>query len=212
MNAITADARFWDGVARKYAAARIRDEAGYERTVARTGQLLDHQTVALEIGCGTGTTALRLAPGVARIVATDLSGEMIAIAREKAAAAGCRNVEFVVSGAADAPGADGSFGAVLAFNVLHLVADRSAALARVRNVLRPGGLLITKTPCIRELNVLIRAAIPVAQWFGKAPHVDSFAAADLERDITEAGFAIVERARHGSWRKDPRIFLVACRP
>jgi hypothetical protein len=32
---------------------------------------------------------------------------------------------------------------------------------------------------------------------------------DLEAEITEAGFAVIERDRHGSGRKDPRIFLVA---
>jgi ubiquinone/menaquinone biosynthesis C-methylase UbiE len=45
-------------------------------------------------GCGTGTTALKLAPSLGRIMATDISGEMIAIAREKARAEGCGNATF----------------------------------------------------------------------------------------------------------------------
>jgi hypothetical protein len=47
------------------------------------------------------------------------------------------------------------------------------------------------------------------QIVGKAPHVAIFSATVLEREIEAAGFAIIERARHGSKRKDARIFIVA---
>ena len=61
------DVRFWDRIARKYAASPIKDIAGYERTIARIAQLLGPTQSVLEIGCGTGTTALKLAPLVARL-------------------------------------------------------------------------------------------------------------------------------------------------
>lgn len=60
------EARFWDRIARKYASDPIKDTAGYERTLARTRELLTHTDTVLEIGCGTGTTALKLAPSVQR--------------------------------------------------------------------------------------------------------------------------------------------------
>src|SRR5262245_51026994 len=97
MSAIANDARFWDRIARKYAADKIADVAGYERTLEHTRRHLKASDKVLEFGCGTGTTALKLAPFVARIVATDISSEMIAIAREKASAEGVRNVEFEVA-------------------------------------------------------------------------------------------------------------------
>lgn len=77
------DARFWNGIARKYAGHRIKDLPGYERTVEHTRRLLRSSDAVLEIGCGTGTTALKLAPFVGRIVGSDLSNEMIAIARRE---------------------------------------------------------------------------------------------------------------------------------
>lgn len=80
---VTNDAHFWDRAARKYAADPIADMAGYERTLERTRQHLKGSDTVFEFGCGTGTTALRLAGSVERIVATDISGEMITIAREK---------------------------------------------------------------------------------------------------------------------------------
>jgi len=204
-----ADLRFWDRVARRYAADPIADMEGYERTVERTRHLLRPTDTVLELGCGTGTTALSLAPHVARMVATDLSGEMIAIAREKAATERCGNAEFAVARPEDAPWPDASFDAVLAFNLWHLVADRAAALAHVRRVLTPGGLFVSKTPCLAEMNPLIRLAVPVARLIGKAPWVAIFSAGGLEREIEAAGFAIVERARHGSGAKDARIFIAA---
>lgn len=211
MSVTSPDVRFWDRIARKYATDPIKDLAGYERTVARTRQLLDARATVLEIGCGTGTTALSLAPSVSHIFATDVSAEMIAIAQEKAASGTSKNVTFMVAPASRDLGTEALYDAVLAFNVLHLIGDRAAALAQARRVLKPGGLLISKTPCLSEMNPFIRIAVPIARWLGKAPSVSFFDAATLETEITRAGFTITERARHGSGRNDPRIFLVAQR-
>jgi ubiquinone/menaquinone biosynthesis C-methylase UbiE len=204
-----ADARFWDRTARRYAADPIKDLDGYERTLDRTRHYLNGTDAVLELGCGTGTTALRLAPHVSHMTATDLSGEMIAIAREKTTVQACRNVEFAVATPDRAPWPDGSFDAVLAFNLWHLVADRALALAQVHRLLKPGRLFVSKTPCLGEMNPLIRLAVPVMQLVGKAPYVAFFSAAELEGEIERAGFTIIERTRHGSGRKDARIFIVA---
>jgi ubiquinone/menaquinone biosynthesis C-methylase UbiE len=207
------DAQFWDRAARKYATDPIADIAGYERTLERTRHYLKGDETAFEFGCGTGTTALKLAPFVQRIVATDISAEMIAIAREKAKAEGCRNATFEVA-RPEAAWPDGSFDVALGFNVLHLVANREAALRGVHRLLRPGGLFISKTPCLKEMNPLMRIvlplAVPVMQLIGKAPNVvTSLSAANLEREIVAAGFEIVELARHGTRGKDVRPFIVA---
>lgn len=208
----TDDEHFWDRAARKYARDPIKDMSGYTRTLESTRQRLRDTDTVLELGCGTGTTALSLAPTVARLVGTDVSGEMIAIAREKAGAQGCGNVEFVVSPADRALRPDGTFDAVLAFNVLHLIADRPAALRQAVRSLKAGGLFISKTPCLSEMNALLRFAVPVARLVGKAPYVSFFSALELEAEIESVGFEIIERARHGSGRKDPRIFIVARAP
>jgi ubiquinone/menaquinone biosynthesis C-methylase UbiE len=202
-------ARFWDRSARKYAATSIADPAGYERTLQRTLHFLGAGDTVFEFGCGTGTTALRVAPSVGRIVATDISGTMIAIAREKADAEGCTNALFEVGTPENAPWLDETFDAALGFNILHLIAGREAALKGVHRLLKPGGLFISKTPCVKEMNPFVRMAIPAMQLAGKAPFVASFSGEDLEREIEAAGFGVVERARHGSRGKDVRPFLVA---
>ena len=82
----------------------------------------------------------------------------------------------------------------------------------MKRALKPGGLLISKTPCLAEMNALIRFAVPVMRAIGKAPYVSFFSAAQLEAEIARMGFSIIERARHGSGRRDPRIFIVARKP
>lgn len=209
MTAATKDERFWNKIARKYAASRISDMPGYERTLERTRHFLKPSDVAFEFGCGTGTTALKLAPSVARLVATDVSSEMIAIAREKALAEGCTNVEFTVATPSDAHAPEGAFDVALGFNVLHLVAARAEALRSIHRLLKPGALFISKTPCLREMNPMIRLIVPVMQAIGQAPYVAVFSTPELESEIDSAGFEIIERARHASRGKDPRVFLVA---
>jgi ubiquinone/menaquinone biosynthesis C-methylase UbiE len=203
------DAQFWDRAARKYASDPIADMAGYERTLERTRHYLKGAETAFEFGCGTGTTALKLASSVGRIVATDLSGEMIAIARDKAKAEGCSNATFEVARPEAAPWPDGSFDVAFGFNVLHLVAEREAALKGIHRLLRPGGHFISKTPCLKEMNSLLRVALPLMQLVGKAPYVAFLSAEDLEREISAAGFEIIERARHASRGKEARPFVVA---
>ncbi len=206
------DARFWNRIAPKYARDQIKDMAGYERSVERTRLLLKRTDTVLEIGCGTGTTALKLAPCVAHMVASDVSREMISIAHEKAVAQSCFNAQFVVAAAGQAPGIAGSYDAVVAFNLLHLLADRPATLATVFRLLKPGGLFISKTPCLSEMNPLIRLAVPAMRMVGKAPFVSFFSAYDLECEIADAGFIIMDREYHGSKGKDARVFLIVRKP
>jgi ubiquinone/menaquinone biosynthesis C-methylase UbiE len=203
------DARFWDRVARKYAKDPIADVAGYERTLEEARRYLKASGAAFEFGCGTGMTALKLAPSVGHLTATDISSEMIAIAREKAATEGVANVSFEVATPDASSFPDAAFDVALGFNVLHLVAARDAALRGVHRVLKPGGLFISKTPCLAEMNPAIRLVVPFMQAFGKAPYVAFFSAEELERAIADAGFEIIERARHGTKGKDVRPFIVA---
>ncbi|WAS91795.1 class I SAM-dependent methyltransferase [Nannocystis punicea] len=205
-----AKARFWDKIARKYAADPVADMAAYEATLARTRALLGPAHRVLEIGCGTGTTALRLGPSCGRLVGTDVSAEMIAIARERLAAAPQPNLEFQVADA-DAP----EFGqarhdAVLAFNVLHLVSDLDAALTAALNALAPGGLFISKTPCIADMNPLLgKVLLPVMRLLGKAPPVLSFRASELQAALTRHDLEILAVEYHGTRGKDRRPFIVA---
>lgn len=206
------DARFWDRASEKYARSTIKDQAGYERTLERMREMLPATARVLELGCGTGTTALRLAGGVHSYAATDISPGMIAIAEGKLAAGPLAPLTFRTATAETLAGEGTRYDAVLGLNYLHLVRDLPATLRAIHALLEPGGLLISKTPCLGDMNPLIRLVLlPVMRAVGLAPTVIVFDTNELERMIGEAGFEIVARESHASKGKDARPFIVARR-
>lgn len=210
--ALASDARFWDRLSTKYAASAVSDPQAWSRTIERTRERLLPADCVLELGCGTGSTALRLAGRVSDYLATDLSEDMIAIARAKLEAAPPGPLSFQVATAESIAPVPGGYDVVLGFNYLHLVRELSVALSHIRALLRPGGLLITKTPCIGEMNILLRGvALPVMQMLGKAPYVGTFREAQLTEAMRLAGFEILEREIHVARGTDHRPWLVARR-
>lgn len=195
---------FWNRIAEKYAADPISDMTTYEHTLARTASYLHSGDRVLEIGGGTGTTALKLAPRVGEYTGSDFSAEMVRIAQGKAQAEGADNLRFVVAAAEDRFDAD-SLDAVLAFNLLHLVKDPGAVFRAAHHGLKPGGYFISKSFCFegrwRALWPIIRPMALIGRW----PSVTFFSARWLEREMEKAGFEIVERDYH----KFPLRFIVA---
>ena len=95
----------------------------------------------LDIGCGTGRFASRLAERHrARVWGVDASPEMLQVARRD----GSRSVGFKFGRAEALPFKDGWFERATMWLVLHLV-DRPRALAEARRVLSPGGRLAIAT-------------------------------------------------------------------
>ncbi len=214
--ALARKARFWNWIARRYAAATMRDPAGYERSMQRVIGLLASEHEVLELGCGTGSTALRLAPHTARLLATDFSPDMLAIARQRWRAQPVPQLEFA-SADVDGQGFEAArYDRVLAFNLLHLSADLDQVLAMVVRTLRPGGLLISKTPCIAELNPLVVGGLsllfPLLRTVGRAPHMQFLDEPRLRAAMERAGLQVLASERHGTRGKDVRAFIVARKP
>ena len=204
---MTEAAAFWDRRADKYSRSPIRDQAAYEKTLERTRAHLVAEDQVLEVGCGTGTTALLLAPSVRRILATDVSSRMIEIASEKAADEGASNVRFAVGTIFDEKLEPGSFDVVMAFNLLHLLHDLPGVVGRVHSLLEPGGRFISKSVCLGEARDLpFRLLIRVMHGLRLAPHVSFVSPGELDGIIASAGFEILET---GSYPQARNRFLVA---
>jgi ubiquinone/menaquinone biosynthesis C-methylase UbiE len=97
----------------------------------------------LDVGCGVGSIALDIAPRVApgRVVGTDPDEGQLAAARASAAKRSIENVEFVAGSVGELPFEDSRFDVVYANAVLLYVRDPVGALAEMRRLLRPGGLV-----------------------------------------------------------------------
>lgn len=206
-----ASRRFWDRFAARYAARPIKDIQAHEALLADMAGRFRNSDCVLEIGCGTGLNAIRLAPGVARYAATDLSPEMIRIARDRLAAVQSRpnGLVFRVADAEEALAA-GPFDAVCALNVLHLVDDMPRLLRQIHASLKPGGLFLSKTWCFAELRPGLRFLFGGLRLIGLFPPASFLRCGDIDRALLDAGFDIVERKVFGAFPQNP--YLVARRP
>ncbi|WP_298958519.1 class I SAM-dependent methyltransferase [uncultured Roseibium sp.] len=214
-NDMTPSTRFWSKAAKKYAASPIKDQKAYEKTLERTTEHLGPQDKVLELGCGTGSTALLLSGNVSTYLATDFAGGMIDIANEKLLTEKERNsasadgLSFAVADvfSEEIEARDGKgYDAVLAYNFLHLVENPEDTLKRVRDLLNPGGLYISKTVCLKKKAWLFTPMIKVMQLFGKAPFVRMLSFQGLEEMIASSGFEIIET---GTYPEPYSRFVVA---
>lgn len=100
----------------------------------------------LDVGCGPGSITLdiaaRVAPGV--VVGLDRADDVVAAARDDADAAGLSNVSFTTGDVYSLDVPDGSFDVVHAHQVLQHLTDPVAALAEMRRVCRPGGVVAAR--------------------------------------------------------------------
>jgi SAM-dependent methyltransferase len=98
----------------------------------------------LDVAAGYGepglTAARAVVPG-GRVVCTDISGAMLAVGRERAAAAGLDNLKFLEGDAEELVFEEASFDAVLSRQGLQFLPDVAGVLARLRSFLKPGGRL-----------------------------------------------------------------------
>ncbi|MEL6841019.1 MAG: methyltransferase [Pseudomonadota bacterium] len=201
-------AAFWDRIAPKYAEDPISDQTAYEETLGRMRHYLQPHHNVVEIGCGTGSTALSLAAGVNRYIGTDVSPGMINIARSKLRGDTAQSLSFEVAAAADIP--DAPADAVLALNLLHLLPDLTQVLHNAYEALPAGGLFIAKTGLLKEGAWYLGLMIPVMQAFGKAPYVRRLSEADLMAALAQAGFEEIETIRQKGIA--PRLFTVHRKP
>lgn len=105
---------------------------------------------ALEIGCGTGQMARRLAALFGRVIAVDAAEKMIEQARRRSAS--FPNIEYVCADLSDFLGASAAtYDAIVSVATLHHV-DIALALDAIRQRLEPGGRLLL-------LDILTRSGI-----------------------------------------------------
>lgn len=106
--------------------------------------------VVLDLATGGGHTALRFAPHVARVVATDVSPGMIRAARSFASERGVGNIAYGLADAQDLPFEDGAFDLVTCRIAPHHFEDPPRFVHEGARVLKDGGLLLVQDHLVPE--------------------------------------------------------------
>ena len=123
---------FWDRIGR--------------RTIARLA--LSRGAKVLDVGCGTGASALAAAEAVGpngSVVGVDLSARLLDRARTKAASLGLNNFEFRLADMTSLGYPDGEFDAAISVFSIFFVPDMEGLVRELWRMVRPGGQLAITT-------------------------------------------------------------------
>jgi ubiquinone/menaquinone biosynthesis C-methylase UbiE len=153
---------------------------------------VDEGDIVLEVACGTGLVALKLAERVSKVSGIDISAPMIDEAKKKLMEKGSDNVEFFVEDAYSLHFENDLFDTVICNNAMQNMKYPQRALAEIRRVLKPGGRFISatigfgETPKYKILFTIFKPFIQIPVFH----KLDLEEIADMIRD---SGFSIVNK-------------------
>ncbi len=198
--------RFWDRAANSYDREEKKDEPITAAIIEKTRKYLKKTDVLLDYGCGTGTMDVEIAAEVKEIHGIDTSPKMIELAQRKAVKNIVSNIIYIQSSILDERLKPGSFDVITASNILHLVDDTLLAVKRIHELLKPGGVFISATPCTGEVT-LLKFILSFASKIGLVPKVKTFKHSEIEKLIENSGFHIKESL--SAYRGKPIWFIAA---
>jgi 2-polyprenyl-3-methyl-5-hydroxy-6-metoxy-1,4-benzoquinol methylase len=182
-----------DARLRRRAAAYTGAASAYDARVPLIAAVVGvRPTRVLEVGCGWGELAERLARDTgATVVAIDSSQRMVELARERGVDARLADVQHL-------PFADGGFDVVVAAWMLYHVPDLERGVGELARVLRPGGRLVAATNSLlhlHELRELVgsgRSSITFSRETGEAVLARHFA--NVRRQDVDGTLEFADRA------------------
>ncbi len=183
--------KFWNRMAKSYDREEEKDKPSYIEIIKRTRKHLKPTDILLDFGCGTGNASNDLSSNVMSIHGIDISENMINISKEKAIKQQNKNIEYSTTDIFDNSIQPNTYDVVIALYILHLVEDPSQVLNRINELLKPGGVFISVTPCMKErkaINLLLKT-IGVT---GLVPKITSLNNSELLDLISNSNFKIDE--------------------
>jgi ubiquinone/menaquinone biosynthesis C-methylase UbiE len=152
--------------------------------------------IALELACGTGRVTRHLRdviPSNAKLIASDISPDMLAVAKEKLASL---DIDWRVINAQGLPFDDNSIDLVVCSFGYMLVPDKSKAYAEAYRILRPGGMLLFSTWDKLEVNAASYVYRTIAKKYLTGPLPETYKLpfsmnddVEIRRDLGQTGFS-----------------------
>lgn len=181
---------FWQRLSKLYGPLMGPSAGLYGSVCARIRPQLDRRMNVLELACGTGQLSFPLSSRVRLWEATDFSPNMIREAKKHTAS---RRLHFSVQDATRLPYGSETFDAVVISNALHIMPYPEQALAEIRRVLKPDGLLFAPT-FVHGEGRGVRARLMKLSALAGFRAFHRWDAAGLADYVAGYGFQVTDRA------------------
>jgi len=182
-----------------------RTAANYATSITHSGndslvdlrQLLEaegtHFGTAVDVGTGPGFTAFAIAPYCDRVIATDVTPQMLEEVRRLRHEREAPKTQMALAAAESLPFADGSIDLVTCRTAAHHFVNLPGWLREVARVLSPGGLLIVADTCAPE-DPESAAWMHDIELRRDASHIKNLAPSEWHTAIKEAGLSVTGSA------------------
>lgn len=190
----------WNLVADGYAETTMLAFEQYAEEAIAAAQLKPGATV-LDVACGPGTLALKLAHQVDKVHGIDFSAAMLAVFQHKINQAGHNHIELHCGDAQALPYADATFDAAFSLFGLMFFPDRSKGFAEIYRTLKPNGSIavtswasLDQSPAMQIMFGALRAMRPEQPQAQRA--IATLENPDVfKQEMLDAGFCNVEIRR-----------------
>lgn len=204
--------KFWDKQAKIFDRADKKFESVYKDILEKTVSYLNSNDNVLDYGCATGSKTIELSKKVRHIHGIDISTEMIRQANKKKGELQISNISFSYGTIFNADLENNSFDAIIAFGIIHLLEDSQKIMQRIYELIKPGGLFISTTACMKDKMALknkleVRLYIFMKKLGVFPLHLNMFKSSDVEKLIGDQNFKIVETEKIAEGI--PAIFVIA---
>lgn len=191
----------WDLVAAGYAERSEWILGAFAERATELADLRPNSRV-IDVACGPGTVALRVAPKVATVTAVDFSEPMLNELRTRARQRNVTNVEVIFGDGQALPVADASYDAAFSMFGLMFFPDRARGLSELHRALVPGGVAVVSSwaPISdSSMMTVMFGALRAADPSRNAPQYDALSLENpalLEQELQAAGFRDVSVVPH----------------
>jgi len=176
------------------------------KIIESSKEFLEKDNYVLDFGCGSGAITNKLAKGAKAIEAIDISSGMLEFAKRQAERTSIDNINYIQTSIFDERFKNETFDIVLAFNVLHYIEDMPCHIERISRLLKPKGIFISSTACLKEKRSIIRYIVLLIKKLGIMPKTNFYKKIELEALIKNGNFDIMKSERISNL---PEYFIVS---